>query len=210
VSQPTAGQPDQQRADGSTSRPAETVQPWSTLAGEYLLRSPWRSIRRDRVRLHTGQEIEYSYAETPEAVFVVPVLTDGRIALIRQYRYPVRDWAIEVPAGSVPPGGDAQATEATARQELAEEIGGRCQELISLGWFYSSSAHLSLRSHAFVALGVELGATNRESTELLDVVPLDADEAFAWARDGRINEGQSALAVLMAEPVIRARRAARS
>jgi ADP-ribose pyrophosphatase len=178
--------------------------PWTTLDSTYLLRSPWRDVRRDRVRLHSGREIDYSYVETPEAVFVVPLLDDGRIVLIRQYRYPVRDWAWEVPAGSIPSGGDARAAEETACSELAEEVGGTCRELVHLGWFYSSSAHLSLRSHAFLALGVELGDARREPTELLEVVPLDVEDALARARTGEINEGQSALAILKAEPRIRA------
>jgi hypothetical protein len=53
-------------------------------------------------------------------------------------------------------------------------------------------------------LDVELGETAHEPMELLEVVLLDPDEAFARARDGRIDESQSALALLMAEPFVRA------
>ena len=60
-----------------------------------------------------------------------------------------------------------------------------------------------LEAHVFLAVGVELARADREATELLDVVTLPADEAFARARSGAINEGQSALALLMAEPVVR-------
>ena len=181
-------------------------EPWTTLESTLLHRNPWRSVRVDRVRLHTGDEIEYTYLETPPAVFVVPLMRDGTIVLIRQYRYPVRDWAWEVPAGS--PG--EESLEAAARRELAEEIGGTCGELVLLGWFYSSSAQMSLKSHAFLALDVQLDRTpDHEPTELLEVVTLDPNEAFARARDGRINDGQSALALLMAEPLVRRRLSAR-
>lgn len=175
-------------------------QPWATLGSDYLLESPWRSFRRDRVRLHSGATIEYSYAETPRAAWVVPLTTGGEIVLIRQYRYPVRRWVWEVPAGAI---GDEAPVEA-ARRELAEEIGGRCRDLRPVGRFFSSSAHLTLEAHVFLATGVELAATAREATELLDIVALPADEAFARARSGAIDEGQSALAILMAEPLVRA------
>ncbi len=64
---------------------------------------------------------------------------------------------------------------------------------------------ISRFSAGFLALDVELGATDREPTELMEVVLLDPEEAFTRARDGRINEGQSALALLMAEPLVRER-----
>ena len=175
-------------------------QPWRTLGSETLLASPWRTMRRDRARLHTGGEIEYSYVETPRAAWIVPLTAAGEIVLIRQYRYPVRGWVWEVPAGAI---GDEEPV-AAARRELAEEIGGRAREVRPVGRFFPSSAHLSLEAHVFLALGVELAEADREPTELMEVVTLPADEAFARARSGAINEGQSALAILMAEPLIRA------
>jgi ADP-ribose pyrophosphatase len=181
-------------------------EPWEVLDSEYLLRSPWRDFRKDRVRLHTGDEIVYSYMEAPDAAFVVPLTADGRIATVRQYRHPVRAWVWEVVGGGVGPEGPL----GTARKELKEEIGGTCREIVSLGSFYMGAGGLSLRSYMFLALDVELGEHEREPMELLDVVLLDPDEAFARARDGRIDESQSALAILLAEPLIRAHLAARS
>jgi 8-oxo-dGTP pyrophosphatase MutT (NUDIX family) len=170
------------------------------LKTEYLLRSPWRDIRKDRVRLHTGDEIVYTYLEAPEAAFVVPLTTDGKIVVVRQYRHPPRAWVWEVVGGGVGPEGPLEA----ARRELAEEIGGRCREMVLLGSFYALSGALSSRHHAFLALDVELGETHREPMELLETVLLEPDDAFERARDGRIDESQSALALLMAEPRVRA------
>ena len=176
-------------------------EPWTVLDTAYLRRSPWRDVREDRLKLHTGDEITYTYLEAPAAVFVVPLTKDRQVVLIRQYRHPARDWAWEVPAGSP----DGESIEATARRKLAEEVGGSCGELIFLGSFYPSPGDASHQAHAFLALDVELGATDREPTELMEVVLLDPEEAFTRARDGRINEGQSALALLMAEPLVRER-----
>ncbi len=176
------------------------ARPWQTLDTETLLDTPWRTFRRDRVLLHSGTEITYNYVETPAAAWVVPLTADGQIVLIRQYRYPVRRWVWEVPAGAI---GDEDPL-AAARRELAEEIGGRCRELRPVGRFYSSSAHLTLTAHVFLALDVELGRHEREPTELLDLVVMPADEVFARARSGAIDEGQSALAILMCEPLVRA------
>jgi ADP-ribose pyrophosphatase len=177
------------------------------LRSEYLLRTPWRSVRSDRLRLHNGEETRYDYFEEADAAFVVPLTVDGKIAVLRQYRHPVRAWTWEIVGGGVGEEGPEEA----ARRELREEIGGRCRELVPLGTHYLSVASLTSRSYAFLALDVELGETERElMEELLEVVLLDPDEAFARARDGRIDESLSALALLMAEPLVRAYLAGRT
>jgi len=173
---------------------------------EYLLRSPWRDLRVDRVKLHTGDEIRYSYLEMADAVFVVPVTTEGKIVVLRQYRHPIRAWTWEIVGGGIGPEGPVSS----AHRELLEEIGGTCRQLVPLGSYYLGVATLTTRSHAFLALDVELGEAHREPMELLEIVTLDPDDVFARARDGRIDESQSALALLMAEPYVRAHLAARA
>jgi ADP-ribose pyrophosphatase len=181
-------------------------EPWEVLETEYLLRSPWRNIRSGRLRLHNEHEVTYTYFEVSDAAFVVPLTVDGKIAVIRQYRHPPRAWLWEVVGGGVGTEDPAEA----ARRELAEEIGGRCRELVPLGSYQMLSASVSGRGHAFLALDVELGEADREPMELFELVLLDPDEAFDRARDGRIDEAQSALALLMAEPHVRAHLAARA
>lgn len=175
-------------------------EPYRTLEHRYLLQSRWRSFRDDRVDIGNERVINYSYAEVPRAVFVVPLTDDGRIVLIRQYRYPVRNWVLEVPAGSLDRPDEDPAL--TARRELREEVGGECQELIHLARFYSSSAHLNLDSEIFLATGVKLGEAQLEETELLQRLVLPAREVLALAQRGGISEGQSAYAVLLAAPYI--------
>jgi ADP-ribose pyrophosphatase len=175
-------------------------EPYRTLETRYLLKSPWRSFREDRVDIGEGREITYSYAEVPRAAFVVPLTDDGQIVLIRQYRYPVRDWVLEVPAGSLETPDEDPASR--ARQELREEVGGECQELIHLARFYSSSAHITLSCEGFLATGVILGEMQLEETELLQRLILPAHTVLSMARQGQISEGQSAYAILLAEPYI--------
>ena len=183
----------------------EDGEPWEVLNSEYLLRTPWRSVRVDRLRLHTGDETDYIYLEAPDAAFVVPLTTDGQIVVVRQYRHPLRAWVWEIVGGMIGTDTPAEA----AHRELAEEIGGRCRELIPLASYYPVAGTIAARHHAFLALDVELGETAHEPMELLEIVLLDPDEAFARARDGRIDESQSALALLMAEPHVRAYLASR-
>ncbi len=168
------------------------------LGGSELLRaSRWRSAVLDRLETDAGAERDYLYLATPRAVFVVAVTVGGEILLVRQYRHPVRDWTLEVPTGSVDEG---ESPRDAAGRELAEETGARGGTWIHLGTFFSSSAHLSLRSDAFLATGVHEGGSHPEPDEDVTVVRLPVSEALAVARRGGMVEGQTALCLLLAAP----------
>ncbi len=180
-----------------TDTPDEPHEPWNTLSRTPVVETPWLVLRQDRVRTHTDVEITYTYLERPESVFVVPVTARGEVVLLRQYRYPVRAWCWEVPAGAWDADEDGMAA---AARELKEEVGGVCQEMRSLGAFYSANGVSNERFHVYLALGVTLGANQLEHTELLHVVPLPRDEVLRMAHAGEITDGPSALALLLCEP----------
>lgn len=173
--------------------------PLKTLHSRYLFESPWRSFRLDRLDIGNGCEIDYTYSETPDAVFLVPMTSDGRIVLIREYRYPVRQWVIGVPAGNLdrPDEDHAEA----ARRELREEVGGSFTELIYLASAYASAGHLTQQSHFYLATGVELAGEGGEEA-LIQTLVLPAQEALTLARRGGVKESQGAHALLLAEPYI--------
>jgi uncharacterized protein len=173
------------------------------VASELLAASPWRAVLSDELRRTDGSLSTYTYLAVPRAVFVVAVTSGRELMLVRQYRHPVRDWTLEVPAGSVEEG--ESALEA-AQRELLEEAGGRSSSWRHLSTFYSSSAHLSLRSDAFLASDVELASPTADEEESLVAVRLPLEEALARARSGGFVEGQTALAILLAAPFLEQRR----
>ena len=163
-------------------------------ASELLAGTPWRAVVSDRLR-GSMRETDYVYLATPRAVFVAAVTVENELLLVRQYRHPVRDWTLEVPAGSVE---DGESPLDAAQRELREETGGTAREWTHLTTFFSSSAHLSLRSDAFLATGVELGEADPEEGENVTLVRLPLREAVARARAGSFAEGQTALTILLA------------
>jgi rSAM/selenodomain-associated transferase 1 len=166
-------------------------------ASRLVIGSPWRAVIEDQLAGEGGRVFSYTYLAVPRAVFVVPVTDQGEVVLVRQYRHPVRDWTLEVPAGSVE---DGETPLQAAERELAEEVGGRARDWRHLTTFYSSSAHLSLRSDAFLATGVLLGTPEPGEDEDVVVVSMPIQEALARARRGEHLEGQTALALLLSAP----------
>jgi ADP-ribose pyrophosphatase len=155
--------------------------------------SAWCALRRDVVDLGGGRAQEHHVLEVPAAAVVVPVLEDGRIVLIGQYRYSHGRTHWEVPAGRL----DADETpEQAARRELAEEAGCVAGRLVALPGFFPLNGLSDHYVHAFSALGCRLeGATAHEASERILPRTFPAEQVRALLRAGRIADGFSALAL---------------
>ncbi len=172
------------------------ISPWRTLKSEKIYENRWFALRQDRVCTHAGDEITYTFMEHPGAVAVVPILGDGRIVLMRQYRYTVKDWCWEVPMGAR----NHEDLEVVARQELLEEVGGVTDDLRFVASFYANNGVSDICCTVFLALDVKLGANYPEPGELIEVTINPADETMRMARAGEISDGMSALALFLCEP----------
>lgn len=175
---------------------------WRRIATSRPYQSHWHNLRQDRVVLPAGQEITYSYQEHPGFVTIVPVTDDRQIILLRSYRYTVDDWCWELPAGGL---GDKPGVPLAevARQELAEETGAECRSLDMIGWFYTMNGTADARCTVFIAQGAQInGATDLEPTEHSEVHLVPIAQAMQIARDGRMSDGDSALALLRCEPML--------
>lgn len=170
--------------------------PWETLLSERIYENPWYALRQDQVRTHTGAEITYTYMDHPGAVAVVPVTPEGEIIVIKSYRHTVKDWCWEIPMG----GRDHEDLEVVARKELKEEVGGICQTLTYINFFYTSNGVSNGRCDVFLAKGVVVGTNHPEDSELLEIHVLPKDEVFRMARSGEFTDGMSALSLFLCEP----------
>jgi ADP-ribose pyrophosphatase len=175
--------------------------PFTVLSSHVVWDSPWYRLRQDQIRTRDGRELTYTIIDKPPAIWIVPVLADGRLVLINQYRHTVGEWCLEIPAGSSEPAEDPASV---AVRELREEIGGTAQQFIPVAEFYLSTGITNGLAKVFLALGVTLGEAMPEDTEYITLHPVTVDEAIRMARSGAIKAGPSALALLLSEPAIRA------
>lgn len=185
------------------SKPNAIRQGWQIRASRHLYQSHWYNVRQDDIRLPDGQEITFTQIEHPGFVSIVPVTPDRQIVLIYSYRYTVDDWVWEIPAGGL--GNKPGLTPlAVAQEELAEEVGGNATDWRSLGSYYAGIGSSNVRAHVFLATGVQLnGQQHLESTEIIQVRTLPVAAALSLARSGAMEDGQSILALLLCEPLLR-------
>ena len=176
--------------------------PFERLASESIYSSPWCGLRRDRLRLHDGTQQDHHVVEISDAVVVVPILADGRVALLWQYRYTHGRTHWEVPAGRVHADEDPAVA---ARRELLEEAGLSAARLEPLPGFYPLNGISDHWAHAFAARGCErAGEPRPESSEQILVRLFERAEVERMLRAGEFADGFSALALFYAFQLPRA------
>ena len=153
----------------------------------------FRVVRQHRTT-PAGQTITRETIQHPGAVVIVPLLDDGRVCLVRNYRLAVNAALIELPAGTLEPG---ERAEITASRELAEETGYNAARLEPLAEMLMSPGILNERMHVFVASGLSAGAPAPEAEEEIEALLVTWDEALAMVDDGRIEDAKTIAALLL-------------
>jgi ADP-ribose pyrophosphatase len=129
----------------------------------------------------------------PGAVTIVPLLDDGRICFVENYRAAVQERLVELPAGTLEP---LEEPSKTALRELAEETGFRAAHLEHLTTLCMSPGILDEKMYVYVATGLVPGEMALEAGEDICVAQLSWDEALEMVRDGRIRDAKSVAALL--------------
>jgi ADP-ribose pyrophosphatase len=171
--------------------------PFKTLSSKTSWSCPYYSIRSDEIQLQTGQTGVYHVIDIPHSVFIVPVLPDGRIVLIRNYRYTLNEWVWEAPAGGIKNG---QTPLEAAQMELKEETGGTTDDWQFLCKASSMNGFLNHASHFYLATNVILSQTSHEDTEAIEVAPMPAADVYRMIHEGEMNDALSMMALLLAQP----------
>lgn len=175
---------------------------WHLLGTQTRFENEIVRLREDEVQLEGGKKTKYAYLQRDDAVIVVPVTAAGEMVFLKQYRYPVDEWCLEIPAGGTHDACDA-ALEEVARKELREEVGATAKSLKYVDFFYSANSISDEKCHVFLAEGVELTKDQKtETTETIAIQLLPVAEALEQVRGGRMKTGPCALAVLLCEPLL--------
>lgn len=169
-----------------------------TVSTETIVESPWLTLRKDAVRYPSGTEGTYYVVEKPACAVVVPMIGND-VILLKQFRYPVKKWSIEVPAGLID--GDEEPDHA-AQRELLEETGAVVSSLTPLAVLDASPATMSQKAHVFIASVDRLENSELEKTEVLEMLRIPFEEAVRMVRSGEITSTLAVSAILLADAAL--------
>lgn len=166
------------------------------MRSETLAQGGFLTVKRDTVRLPNGHVSHREYVMHPGAVVVVALLPDGSVVLERQYRYPLQQVFIELPAGKIDPGEDVLKT---GQRELLEETGYSAENWVKLGVQHPCIGYSNEVIHIYLATGLYAGAHQRDEDELLEVFDLKFEDSLAMIGRGEITDSKTIAALFMAQ-----------
>lgn len=180
---------------------------FTVVDSELLHDAPILALRRDRLTMPGGGEANREIVEHFGAVAVVALDSDGRVAMVEQYRHSVRRRLLELPAGILDIHEEDELT--TAKRELVEEAGLEAQEWGVLVDLVTSPGFAEEAVRVFIARGlteVERPEAEHEEADMgFSWVPLDEARAEVM-RGGIVNS--IAVAGILAASEVEAGRAA--
>ena len=140
------------------------------------------------VRMPDGRIVRRDYIHYDGAAVVLPILDDGRIVVIRNYRFAVDEHLYELPAGMLKKGEDPLKC---AARELTEETGYTAAKIEKLGQFYTGPGTTDELMHAYLATGLCDGRQNLETYEQIAVEVLTERKVREMVTSGAIHDGKT-------------------
>ena len=170
---------------------------WRTLKQKELFKNPWWVYRQDTFELPNGEVSDYHYVHTNGSSIIIPVLADGRVVMVKQYRYLRDEESLEFPCGGVKAGSDYLST---AKEELEQEAGYQASSLTLVGQFNPFNGVTNEMCRVYVARGLKHVGAKPEETEEFEHFELKPDEVDERIRSGEIWDGMSIAAWTIGRP----------
>lgn len=157
-------------------------------------------LTQDKVSLPDGTHGIREYIKHPGGVGIIAITKDNHIVLEKQYRHPVRQIVLEIPAGKLELNEDILTA---AKRELQEETGYTSNHWIKLGYSLPSIGYSSECLSYYIALDCKSGNTNLDQGEFIETITMNIDECFELAYSGKIVDGKTLAALMLYQGYLR-------
>ena len=171
----------------------------STISSKKVYEGSFLDVRKDIVNLPDGNTSTREWINHPGAACIIPVLSDGRLALIKQYRYPVKSIMIELPAGKLDAGEDP---EECAVRELEEEIGYSAGKLTFVSKIHPAIGFANEEMWIFLAENLIKSQKNTDRDEFVELIPTSIKDSVKMVWNGTITDAKTIIGILWAERLL--------
>ena len=171
-----------------------------TSSSEIVFQGKLLDVRRDIVILPNGANGIREWIKHPGAVCCIPILPNGKIALIKQYRYSVRKMMIELPAGKLDKN---EAPEDCAIRELEEEIGYKANKITFLTNIHPAIGFADEKMWIYFAEDLEKTNQKLDSDEFLEIIPTKLEDALEMVWNGTITDVKTMIGLIWADKLLK-------
>lgn len=153
-------------------------------------------VREDKVSLPDGREATRELIRHIGAVCVIPVDENNNVIMENQYRYPISQVVLEIPAGKLDASNEDRLL--AAQRELREETGFTADNWTDIGLYYPAPAYSDEKITMFLATGLHKGDRELDDDEFIDVCRVPLSELRDRVMSGEITDGKTQITVLKA------------
>ena len=152
-------------------------------------------LNLDQARLPNGTLASREVVYHPGGVAVLALDEDNTVTLVRQYRYPIGQELVELPAGKLDHGAEEDRL-LGAKRELSEETGLEAEECTYLGYTLSSPGFCNEALHMYLARGLSRSQQHPDEDEFLDVITMPFAQLVEQVMDGTITDAKTVATTL--------------
>ena len=145
-------------------------------------------VTLDQAELPNGKLAAREVVEHPGGVAVLALEEDNTTYLVKQFRYPIQQLLLELPAGKLDGPEDHLLA---AKRELSEETGLEAEEWTYMGSILASPGFCTERLHMYLARGLTRKKQHLDEDEFLDVVTMPFDQLVEQVMDGAITDAKT-------------------
>ena len=168
------------------------------ISSEFVFRGKFLKIIRDQVKTAAGKLWSREYIHHPGASMVIPVLPDGRLVMIRQYRHALKQEFLEFPAGKIDAG---ESTLVAAKRELEEETGYVASDWKSLTTIHPCIGYANEKIEIFLARDLTLKQAKLDEGEHLTVEAIKFEDLVRWVQEGKVSDVKTQIGVFWYEKI---------
>jgi ADP-ribose pyrophosphatase len=151
-------------------------------------------VALEKVTLPNGMIKDREVVRHPGAAAMVPLLDDGKVVLIKQYRHAVNRYLWEIPAGTLEP---SEEPVECARRELVEETGYEASTFDELTQILPAPGYTDECIHIFLATGLTPAEQKLEDDEVLECRPTHFETAIEMITKGEIQDAKTIAGLLL-------------
>lgn len=170
---------------------------WNLLSSKTIMSNEHFDIIEDTCSRDGVNLSPYYTVKQTDAVVICPITENGKIVLIKQYRHPVREIGIELPAGHL---FVDESIEDAVKRELMEETGYEGSSFENVGAVYSSAGLQNNTVHMFIVEGArKTSEQHLDEHEDIEVFEATVEEALELLAEGKIKDMGSYLGLMLAK-----------
>lgn len=163
-----------------------------TLSSVEVFIGKFLRVQRDQVELSNGQISYREYIKHPGAAMVIPLLDDGSVVMVRQYRHAMKQAFLEFPAGKIDKGEEPLQA---AHRELKEETGYSCGEMIWLTTIHPVIGYADERIEIYLAKSLTQGQQNLDAGEYVEIETHQPQELLEMIRKNQMTDVKTQIGV---------------